>query len=45
MAFAGSLVKISATARSHQTTQHILGNALNQGHGRVALKALEVEIK
>lgn len=36
---------IQQLAQSHQTTQHILENALNQGQGRVALKALEVEIK
>jgi len=31
--------------QSHQTTQHILEYALSEGEPRVALKALEVEIK
>jgi hypothetical protein len=36
---------IEQLERSLQTTQYILENALNQGQERVALKALEVEIK
>jgi hypothetical protein len=36
---------IEQLERSLQTTQYILEDALNKGQGRVALKALEVEIK
>lgn len=40
-----SIDVIQQLERSHQTTQYILEDALNRGQGRVALKALEVEIK
>jgi hypothetical protein len=36
---------IHQLAQSHQTTQRILEKALSEGKERVALKALEVEIK
>ena len=40
-----SIDVIRQLAQSHQTIQHILEKALSEGKERVALKALEVEIK